>query len=406
MAETHPATLDPAPIRQARPALLAADELVLVADDDGATRTLVSRFLQKAGFQVIAAADGADVLRLLAEVTPTLLLLDCEMPGKGGFELCAELRGEPRFEETPIVFLTGLTAANHVARGFAVGGNEYITKPVSRRVLLARIENQLELARNRRLLQRQAALFASVNQEQTQSLLEVRSGQQQMLTPASAMPRLKLAVEYHPAHIAGGDFYELLHQRDETYLLLVADVSGHDLSVPYTTGALKALTGVCFLEDRPLAAGAAALNGGLSRFLHNDLYVTSVMVLFDRATGVCEVLSAGHPPVVVQRAGGACELIELRGDVLGMFDEPRFEARRIALAPGDRIFLYSDGLLAPGANESNPLGLGSGLEWLQARLAQYGHASIEEAAAQLMAELERTHGGVPEDDVVLIGCEY
>jgi len=109
----------------------AAQEVVkrlLVADDSVTTRTLEKTILEAAGYEVIAASDGAEAWHLLQERGADLVISDVEMPRMDGFMLAAAIRGSKRFAELPIILLTALASEGDRARGLAVGADAYLVK--------------------------------------------------------------------------------------------------------------------------------------------------------------------------------------------------------------------------------------------------------------------------------------
>ena len=104
---------------------------VLIADDESSVVELVRVTLEDERVHVIVAADGVTALALASEVEPHLVLLDVNMPGWDGLEVCRRLRADPRFASTPIVMLTAATRPDEIRRGLEAGATEYLTKPFS-----------------------------------------------------------------------------------------------------------------------------------------------------------------------------------------------------------------------------------------------------------------------------------
>lgn len=112
---------------------------ILVAEDDPDILEIVAYTLQKSGYEVHTATNGNEALDLARQIRPDLIMLDVMMPYRTGIEVCRILRLDASFNETYILFLTALNdEATHV-RGLETGGDDYITKPVSPKVLLSRI---------------------------------------------------------------------------------------------------------------------------------------------------------------------------------------------------------------------------------------------------------------------------
>lgn len=119
------------------------DDILLVDDDVGSIQ-LMARILSGLG-RIRFAMNGADALRLAREQAPDLMLLDTEMPGLSGFETCRELKANPALAETPVIFVTSHSEPSFEVSGFELGAADFIAKPVSAPLLLARVKTQLRV---------------------------------------------------------------------------------------------------------------------------------------------------------------------------------------------------------------------------------------------------------------------
>lgn len=120
---------------------------ILLADDDAALRAMVADALRAAGHEVRLARDGAEALREVRRRAPDLLLLDYRMGRPDGFEVCREVRADPRLAHLPVVILTAQGRIEDRLRGFEAGADDYLPKPFDPRELLARVGALLRLAR-------------------------------------------------------------------------------------------------------------------------------------------------------------------------------------------------------------------------------------------------------------------
>lgn len=118
---------------------------ILIADDDVFSVKLTSFLLEEAGYHVLKAYNGADVLEILHEEDPDLILLDVSMPQSSGFDVCRRIR---RISDVPIIFLTANTKLEDRVLGLQIGGDDYMIKPFEPQELLARIEAVLRRSNN------------------------------------------------------------------------------------------------------------------------------------------------------------------------------------------------------------------------------------------------------------------
>lgn len=107
------------------------ENTLLIIDDSPTQRLILSMAVKKAGFAVIEAENGQVALSLLKTAKPDGILLDVEMPGLNGFEVCAEIRKIPDFRYTPIMMVTGLEDYDSINKAFLAGATDFATKPIN-----------------------------------------------------------------------------------------------------------------------------------------------------------------------------------------------------------------------------------------------------------------------------------
>lgn len=115
-------------------------QTVMVVDDSVTVRKVTSRFLEREGFEVITAKDGADALQILQEYIPDVMLLDIEMPRMDGFEVAKNIRSTSRLKDIPIIMITSRTGEKHRERALDLGVNKYLGKPYQEEILLSNIQ--------------------------------------------------------------------------------------------------------------------------------------------------------------------------------------------------------------------------------------------------------------------------
>lgn len=123
--------------------MVTITKTILVVDDEEDVLELVKYNLEKNGYRVITASTGEEAINKARSILPNLVLLDLMLPGIDGLEVCKQLKGNSKTEQVPVIMLTAKGEESDVVVGLEVGADDYITKPFSPKVLIARIRRIL-----------------------------------------------------------------------------------------------------------------------------------------------------------------------------------------------------------------------------------------------------------------------
>ena len=179
---------------------------LLVVDDATDLLALIAKVLKQDGYDVVTAEDAGEALTLAATTPqPDLILLDIEMPGASGFDVCRVLKGDPATADIPVIFLTGRTEPGEQLEGLDLGAVDYLTKPINSKLLRARVRIHLALANRRIELER-------LVEERTRQLENTR---------LQVIRRLGRAMEYHESSAVGNRV-----ARVAQYAKLIAEAAG------------------------------------------------------------------------------------------------------------------------------------------------------------------------------------
>ncbi len=109
---------------------IAMPKKIMIVDDEVGVRMLIGMILERAGYDVLRAADAAEALEVVNRIVPDLFIIDQMIPGMTGLELCAQLRADPRALSKPILMLSARSDVNLILQSRDIGVNEYLVKPV------------------------------------------------------------------------------------------------------------------------------------------------------------------------------------------------------------------------------------------------------------------------------------
>ena len=141
---------------------------ILIVDDTSTNLQVLGGILEKAGYEVLVAMNGANALKIAAtSPAPDLILLDILMPDLNGYEVCQRLKADASLKTIPVLFLSALDQIEQKVKGFKVGGADYITKPFQVEEVLARVDTHLQLKLHRDQLEELVA-------ERTQDLVLIQ----------------------------------------------------------------------------------------------------------------------------------------------------------------------------------------------------------------------------------------
>jgi serine phosphatase RsbU (regulator of sigma subunit)/anti-anti-sigma regulatory factor len=336
----------------------------LLVDDDPSLRQLVRRALSGLGCsEVLEAADGLDAQALLAERPDVdIVITDLMMPRLDGLGLLRWARDH--CPEPVWVILSGLDTFDAAVEAIRIGAFDFLPKPPRAKELEVALRNALDhrrLVRDRQRLyteleeaNRQLATKVGELEEKSELLrrdLERAEVIQRALLPRAAphIEHFSVHAIYRPGRHVGGDLYDVVRLDDRHMAVYVADATGHGVSAAMLSVLFKQrLVMVDEHSRRPLSAGEvlSAVNASIgSDGVAPGLFLTAAYCLIDTVNGNVTIASAGHPPLVLARLDGETRLVRRTGPALGLTPEARFTEEHLRLAPGDRILLYTDGLL-------------------------------------------------------------
>lgn len=311
---------------------------ILAVDDEPINLQVMVNHLKDHNFRVLTANNGHAGLKLVENETPDLILLDIMMPKLSGYEVCKILREKYPIHTLPIIILSAKNQISDIILGLECGANDYLHKPFHKKELLSRIHNQLSI---KQAIEDNNRLISMEKELQTAKKI------QEDILPGTipTMQGLKINTTYLPMQTVGGDLYDF-HIISPTEIgILIADVAGHGVSAAIIMGMVK----LAFKMHREFAKTPARLLEKMNDTLFGITgkgYVTAGYSYINLETKQITFSSAGHPALILLK-GKAIPYIEMqpKGKILGAFSKIQCNDETHNLNLGDKILLYTDGIL-------------------------------------------------------------
>lgn len=369
---------------------------ILIVDDEPVNLQVLVNHLSLHNYAITQATNGKQALELIEKgFKPDLILLDVMMPRMTGYEVTEKLRAKFPATELPIVLLTAKNQVMDLVEGLSVGANDYLTKPIAKDELLARIRTHINLCQLRAENIRMSAE------------LEVTRQLQKMLLPVASelesIAELDIAAFMEPAEEVGGDYYDAI-ARDNHVKIGIGDVTGHGLeSGVLMIMAQTAVRALLANQETNLVNFLTAIN----RTIYDNVQrmkaeKSMTLTLLDYHDGLLR-LSGQHEEIIVVRQDGSVELIDTinLGFPLGLeADIADFVAEaQVQLGSGDGAVLYTDGITEAEDIQGRLYGLERLVEVVK---LNWSHSAYE--IRQAVIEDLRQHIGEQKvyDDITLV----
>jgi sigma-B regulation protein RsbU (phosphoserine phosphatase) len=390
-------------------------QTVLVVDDTPDNITLMSGILND-DYQIKVALNGNKALSIAqSENPPDIILLDIMMPEMDGYEVCRKLKANESTAGIPVIFVTAMTDTDDETQGLSLGAVDYISKPVSPPLVLARVKTQLRLYNQNRYLDdlvQQRTRQLTIETEHRQKLeneLQVARDIQMAMLPRQTdggitAGRCKVSAQLRPAREVGGDFYCIFPIEKNKIIFAIGDVSGK--SVPaalFMARACTLLENIGSDEHSPEKI-LFRMNQALSRNNDECMFVTVGCGVLDTHSGELIYASAGHePPVLIQQNGSASMLEFSGGPLIGIYESAEFTQSTIHLQPGETLLLYTDGITEAFNSEGEMFSSERLIETLSQSTATNSNKLVE---ALIQKVDDFCKGAEQSDDITVVAVSF
>jgi sigma-B regulation protein RsbU (phosphoserine phosphatase) len=368
-----------------------ATATVLVADDQPDVIAALRLLLRTAGFDAQGASSVDDVRAHVAARDFDAVLMDLNYArdttsGAEGLELISDLHASR--PHLPLIAMTGWANVETAVDAMRRGARGYIPKPWNNEALVQVLRAEIDQARDS---------HAARDWREAQAI-------HRALLP-SVLPDVagcRLAWRWEPASGFGGDYYDAMLLGPDRLAICIADVCGKGLPAALLVSSLQATVRAFVTEDAAPHEAVARINRALCRPGAHGRFVTLFVAVLDIRSGTIRFCNAGHNPPILVRAAGDVSRLDTGGAVVGVFDAAAYDSGHATVAPGDRLLLFTDGLVEAGSLASREYGD----EHLVATLTRHRALGASELLDCVFGDVHQWAGRRLDDDATALALAF
>ncbi|MCC7479679.1 SpoIIE family protein phosphatase [bacterium] len=328
---------------------------ILIADDNKLVRLKLARLLEgTANIDLLVAEDGEqawDMLQKRPDIQ--VCILDWEMPGMDGVEVCRRIRASNRPHYSYVIILTARSERSDLYEGLRAGADDYITKPFDPIELQLKLQIALRITNLEQMLEEQNRELEAAYDIVAEGLQAAGRVQRQLMPDARALAdmarrhRTFIQSAYEPCQTLGGDVICVQEASEDRVAICLADVSGHGIAAAMSAVLLHSCVRAAIEHDCTPQYVLERTNRFCCDELPAEVYATLVYALLDPRSGRLQLVVAGHPAPVYCSAGGLMQELESCMAPLGLFDDAAdaLEPIEMQMVNGDQLVIYTDGVI-------------------------------------------------------------
>ncbi len=394
---------------------------VLLIDDDELQYAVIGKFLEKISntqYQLDWARDYEEAMTAIESDQYDAYLVDYHL---GACQGTAIIRDAIKKGCTaPMILQTSDTNRSVDLEAMEAGAVDYLVKPQINGVLLERsIRYAMERKETERQLEKQNQIIIEhvkeaertnhyliqLTQRITQELEQARKTQLALLPSIPAIPGCHIVAKYEPMEQIGGDFYDIFEFNSHAVGIVVADVTGHGIPAALISFMVSSLFKTTAPKLRDVQTTIVQINNALEGKIPEDKFATTFYCIYDAHTRMLTYSTMGHPPGYLVRCQTQ-EILQLKsnGILLGILpiQQDQYGSHAIQLLPGDKVFLYTDGLIEMPSQDGKIFGK----KRLEAFLFDHRHLAIDDLIeAAYLHVLKHANAVDYIDDITIVGLE-
>ena len=328
---------------------------ILAVDDNIVNIKVLSQYLIKQNYEVIAAESGEEAIEKFKSDSPDIILMDIMMGGMNGLEATAKIKALSNDRWVPVIFMSALASEEDKIKGLDVGGDDYITKPIEFNILGAKLKAVQRIADIQNKL--------SVTMLELQKYKQAEEREQEMayelmesLFDTGYLEGNDFHVWHVPATRFSGDLIVAEKHSDDRFYLLHADSTGHGLTAALPLLPVSQTFYHMAKKGYSIGQIAKRMNKQLKSIMPINRFVAVTLLLVDYENNILEIWNGGNPPVfIVNEDNQVVKRVDSKHLALGILPNETFDSKTefVYCEGNNAVVLYSDGLIEADDTEGN-----------------------------------------------------
>ena len=377
---------------------------ILTVDDERSISYLLREVIQHMGHTVEQAGDGAEAITLMQNQPFDLILTDLQMPRVNGMAVLKAAKALP--DPPQVLFLTGHSSVQSAVQAMKSGAFDYLNKPLNLDELRIKLTVALQQRDMQQRLQRQAQKLAE-HQKMLQRDLKLAATIQETLLPAPMeTDQISIHLLHRPMLDVGGDYGSIQLIKDNFVYLTLIDVTGHGIAAALVVNRLcNEIRVLVETGRRP----REILHGLNDFFIHNlyrtGSFLTAFSCMIDLNHNQLVYAGSAHPAMLfLEKTTQSLALLESQNTIIGFHNETldNFHETHRNWSSGDRLLLYSDGIVEAENAEQVPFGING----LSKAFLDCNNRPISAVPETIHANAKEHIRTEPNDDIYLMAVEF
>ena len=334
--------------------------LIMLVDDTPVNLQILHKLLGAHGYPTAEFLSGELAWQALKTSTPDLILLDVNMPGMNGYELCGRIKNQDNLKDIPVIFLSGMNEIVDKLNAFHSGGIDYITKPFQGEEVLIRVKTHLKIQQQQRQLKENFIALQKLEQSLEESLETLKRDEEAgRLVQFKLLPKNGAVFSDYtfthflkPSMYMSGDFLDYFELDEKYAVFYFADVSGHGAASAFITFLMKSFIGsfrTNYLKkiDRVVIDPAELLSRFNQSLIEENLdkFITLFFGVLDKSGNKLIFANGGHFPMPFLSSPGNSRRIIQKSIPVGLFENSVYSNLVIDLPEEFSFMIFSDGAL-------------------------------------------------------------